>query len=115
MCAPRATLHPRATTAGGATATARRGGITVTVGLPHPSKMLQIPAVSLVAEERTLRGSYLGSSIPSVDIPRYIDLYLQNRLKLDELVSNRIPLTEVASGLEELHTGKVARSVVMFD
>ena len=37
-------------------AATRRGGTTVTVGLPHPSKMLSIPAVSLVAEERTLRG-----------------------------------------------------------
>ena len=43
-------------------AATRRGGTTVTVGLPHPSRMLSIPAVSLVAEERTLRGSYLGSS-----------------------------------------------------
>ena len=42
-------------------AATRRGGSTVTVGLPHPEQMLTIPAFSLVAEERTLRGSYLGS------------------------------------------------------
>ena len=46
-------------------AATRRGGTTVTVGLPHPSQMLEIPAVSLVAEERTLRGSYLGSAVPA--------------------------------------------------
>ncbi len=47
----------------------RRGGTTTTVGLPDPSQMLSIPAVSLVAEERTLRGSYLGSSVPARDLP----------------------------------------------
>jgi S-(hydroxymethyl)glutathione dehydrogenase / alcohol dehydrogenase len=49
-----------------------------------------------------------------VDIPRYVDLYLQGRLKLDELVSARIPLEEVSGGLEELHSGAVTRSVVTF-
>ena len=46
-------------------AATRRGGTTITVGLPHPDRMLTIPAVSLAAEERTLRGSYLGSSVPA--------------------------------------------------
>jgi alcohol dehydrogenase len=50
----------------------RRGGTTVSAGLPHPSKMLSIPAVSLIAEERTLKGSYLGGGVPKRDIPRYI-------------------------------------------
>ncbi len=50
-------------------AATRRGGTTVTVGLPDPSRMLSIPAVSLVAEERTLRGSYLGSSRPRARHP----------------------------------------------
>ena len=53
-----------------------RGGKTVTAGLPHPSKMLDLSVVKLVAEERTLQGSYIGSCIPSRDIPAYIDLYL---------------------------------------
>jgi S-(hydroxymethyl)glutathione dehydrogenase / alcohol dehydrogenase len=57
----------------------------------------------------------MGSNRFRVDIPRYVDLYLQGRLKLDELVSARIPLAEVSAGLEELHGGAVARSVVVFD
>ena len=56
-------------------AATRRGGTTVTVGLPHPDRELAIPAVSLVAEERTLRGSYLGSSVPERDLPRFIALH----------------------------------------
>ena len=50
-------------------------GTTITVGLPHPDRMLTIPAVSLAAEERTLRGSYLGSSVPVRDVPRFIEHY----------------------------------------
>ena len=49
----------------------RRGGTTVTAGLPPPDAMLALPAVSLVAEERTLQGSYIGTAVPSRDVPRY--------------------------------------------
>ena len=58
-------------------AATRRGGSTVTVGLPHPEQMLTIPAFSLVAEERTLRGSYLGSSVPRRDVPQFIEAVRQ--------------------------------------
>ena len=53
----------------------RRGGTTVTAGLPAPAAMLSIPAVSLVAEERTLKGCYIGTSVPSRDLPRYLALF----------------------------------------
>ncbi len=50
----------------------RRGGVTVTAGLPNPKATLALHPVSLVAEERTLKGSYLGSGVPSRDIPRFL-------------------------------------------
>ena len=53
----------------------RRGGRTVTVGLPNPAEMLSIPAVSLVGDGKTLMGSYMGSAIPARDVPRYIALW----------------------------------------
>src|SRR5665811_2071902 len=53
----------------------RRGGSTVSAGLPHPDKRFQLPPVQLVGEERTLRGSYIGSAVPARDIPRYIEMY----------------------------------------
>ncbi|MBM3522416.1 MAG: zinc-binding dehydrogenase, partial [Alphaproteobacteria bacterium] len=68
----------------------RRGGTTVTAGLPHPAHRLQLQAVSLVAEERTLKGSYVGSCVPSRDVPRYIALYRQGRLPVDRLLSETI-------------------------
>ncbi|HCO26848.1 MAG TPA: alcohol dehydrogenase, partial [Gimesia maris] len=51
-------------------AATRRGGTTITIGLPHPNKMFSVPAVSLVAEERTIKGSYMGSAVPRRDLPR---------------------------------------------
>ena len=51
----------------------RRGGTTVTAGLPPPTATLPLPPVNLVAEERTIKGSYIGTCVPSRDIPRYID------------------------------------------
>ena len=49
----------------------RRGGTTVTAGLPPPNAILPVPAVSLVAEERTPKGSYIGTSVPAHDLPRF--------------------------------------------
>src|ERR1700733_1701028 len=61
-------------------AATRRGGTTVTVGLPAPHRMLTIPALKLVTEERTLKGSYMGSAVPSRDVPRFIALYRAGHL-----------------------------------
>ena len=92
----------------------RRGGTTVTVGLPHPSKMLSIPAVSLVAEERTLKGSYLGSSVPSIDIPRYVGLYKSGLLPVDRLLTHTIGLDEVNEGFDRLASGEAVRQAIVF-
>ena len=47
------------------------------------------------AEERTLKGSYLGSCVPSRDIPAYIAFYQQGRLPVDRLLAERLTLTEI--------------------
>ena len=60
----------------------RRGGTTITCSLPPPSHTFNVPAVNLVAEERTLKGSYLGSAVPARDIPRYIALWRAGRLPI---------------------------------
>jgi alcohol dehydrogenase len=94
-------------------AATRRGGTTVTVGLPHPSQILSIPAVSLVAEERTLKGSYLGSAIPSRDIPRYIALYRAGRLPVDRLLSSTVTLDGLNEAFDELAAGRSLRQVLV--
>ncbi|TCN39502.1 alcohol dehydrogenase [Kribbella orskensis] len=94
-------------------AATRRGGTTVTVGLPHPSQMLSIPAVSLVAEERTLMGSYVGSAIPSRDIPRYISLYRAGRLPVDRLLTSTVSLDNLNEAFDTLAAGTSIRQVLV--
>ncbi|MFD9739875.1 zinc-dependent alcohol dehydrogenase family protein [Umezawaea sp. NPDC059074] len=90
------------------------GGTTVTVGLPHPDRQLVLPALSLVAEERTLKGSYLGSSVPRRDIPRFIALYRAGQLPVEELLSGTLTLDEVNTGFDRLASGEAIRQVVKF-
>ncbi|GMA58464.1 alcohol dehydrogenase [Alicyclobacillus sacchari] len=61
-------------------AVTRRGGTTVTTGLPDPSHLFAFPQVTLTAEERTIKGSYVGSCIPARDIPRFLELFKQGKL-----------------------------------
>jgi alcohol dehydrogenase len=98
---------------GQAYAATRRGGTTVTVGLPHPSQTLSIPAVSLVAEERTLKGSYLGSAIPTRDIPRYIALYKAGRLPVDRLLTSTVSLDNLNEAFDTLAAGTSIRQVLL--
>ncbi|MAS40118.1 MAG: alcohol dehydrogenase [Porticoccaceae bacterium] len=91
-----------------------RGGVTVTSGLPHPERKLSIPAVSLVAEERTLRGSYIGACVPGIDLPNYLSLYQQGRLPVDRLLTHNLALEEVNQGFDRLAAGKAIRQVIHF-
>jgi alcohol dehydrogenase len=93
----------------------RRGGSTITAGLPPSTAVLPLPAVSLVAEERTLKGSYIGTCVPSRDIPRYMDLYTQGRLPVNKLLTGRLTLDEINHGFDLLHQGKAIRQVVVFE
>lgn len=95
-------------------AVTRRGGITVTVGLPHPEKMFSIPAFSLAAEERTVKGSYMGSSVPNRDIPRYIKMYRDGFLPVDKLHTHTMSLDEINLGFDRLAEGRAVRQIVTF-
>lgn len=92
----------------------RRGGTTVTAGLPSPDAVLPVNIVSLVAEERTVKGSYIGTCVPVRDVPRYVELYKAGRLPVDRLMSGRIPLDDINAGFDRLHEGSVVRLVVEF-
>ncbi|TDD27814.1 alcohol dehydrogenase [Kribbella turkmenica] len=94
-------------------AATRRGGTTVTVGLPHPAQTFSVPAVSLVAEERTVKGSYLGSSVPSRDIPRYIALYRAGRLPVDRLLTSTVGLDDLNEAFDRLAGGTSIRQVLV--
>jgi alcohol dehydrogenase len=89
-----------------------RGGTTVSAGLPHPQQQFSLQHVSLVAEERTLKGSYLGSCVPSRDIPHYIEWYRAGRLPVDRLLSERLRLDDINAAFDRLAAGETIRQVV---
>lgn len=90
----------------------RRGGTTVTIGLPHPGQQFTIPAISLVAEERTVKGSYMGSAVPRRDIPRFIAMYQAGLLPVDLLHTSTIRLEDINRGFDALAKGEAVRQVV---
>jgi alcohol dehydrogenase len=130
LAGPEAVRQLRAITGGGAAyvfesvgseavlaqayAATRRGGTMIATGLPHPSKQFAVPAVSLVAEERTVRGSYMGSAVPLRDLPRLVALYQAAKLPVDRLLTHRLTLDEVNEGFDRLADGKAVRQVIMF-
>jgi alcohol dehydrogenase len=91
----------------------RRGGTTITAGLPPPNHTFALPQVNLVAEERTIKGSYIGTCVPIRDLPRYIELYRGGKLPVDRLMSGRLKLDEINLGFDRLHEGKAVRQVVV--
>ncbi len=90
----------------------RRGGTTVSAGLSHPDQRFSLPHLGLVAEERTIKGSYLGSCVPSRDIPRYIDWYRAGRLPVNRLLSERIRLEDINGAFDRLAAGASIRQVI---
>lgn len=104
--------HPRAfQTAFEAT---KPGGRTVTVGLPDPSARSEISPLTITGEARTIIGSYLGSSIPARDIPRFADWWRAGRLPVERLISRVIKLDEINEAMDELADGKAVRQVIVF-
>lgn len=92
----------------------RRGGSTIAVGLPPPQKRLAIPIVSLVAEERTVKGSYMGSAVPKRDIPRLMALHRAERLPVELLLSGNVRLDELNAAFDRLDKGEAVRQVLSF-
>jgi alcohol dehydrogenase len=90
----------------------RRGGTTVSAGLPNPQHMFSIPHVGIVAEERTIKGSYLGSCDPARDIPRYIEMFQAGHLPVDQLLSERLALDQINAAFDRLADGRTVRQIV---
>lgn len=95
-------------------AVTRRGGTTVTAGLPHVQARFAVNHSSLVLDERTVKGSYLGSCVPSRDIPQYIEWYRAGRLPVDRLLGERLRLEDINAGFDRLAGGEAGRQVVVF-
>ena len=90
-----------------------RGGTTVAIGLPHPAEELRLNALSLVAESRTLVGSYLGSAVPQRDIPLLVGLWQAGRLPVERLHAGTLPLDGLNEALDALADGGVVRQIIV--
>lgn len=93
----------------------RRGGTVVVVGMPGVRDTAPVRIFDLVWSEQRLIGSRMGSTRLSVDIPRLIDLYLQGRLRLDELITGRYPLEHINDAITSMQTGDALRNVIVFE
>jgi S-(hydroxymethyl)glutathione dehydrogenase/alcohol dehydrogenase len=91
----------------------RRGGKLVVVGVPQIGLTLSLPAFSFPLEEKSVLGCYYGSPRFRYDMPRILDLYMSKKLKLDELVSRKLPLNDINKAMELMEQGEVARSVII--
>ncbi len=91
----------------------RKGGTTVVIGISPMGEKAPIEAVSLVREEKTLKGSYYGSAQMRVDMSKMVDLYLSGRLNLDDLIARRYSLAEINQAFEDLERGEVGRGVIV--
>jgi alcohol dehydrogenase len=90
------------------------GGRTVTVGLPAPEARSSVSPLMITAEARTIIGSYLGSSVPSRDIPIFVELWRSGRLPVEKLISARIRLDDVNEAMDALATGQALRQLIVF-
>ncbi|BBZ15609.1 putative alcohol dehydrogenase D (plasmid) [Mycobacterium branderi] len=93
----------------------RKDGVVVVVGLSRASDVgAPIPLTELTLSQKKVVGSLYGQSSPNADIPMLLDLYNAGHLKLDELVTTRYGLDDIARGYEDMHAGKNIRGVLVF-
>ena len=85
----------------------------MSAGLAKPQASFSVPQVSIVAEERTIKGSYLGSCIPARDIPRYIGWFQQGKLPVNRLLAGRMDLADINAGFDRLAAGEALRQTVV--
>ncbi|MFD4676017.1 S-(hydroxymethyl)mycothiol dehydrogenase [Lentzea sp. NPDC058450] len=88
-------------------------GLAVLVGVPTPDMKLELPLIDVFSRGGAVKSSWYGDCLPSRDFPMLIDLYLQGRLDLGAFVSETIGLGDVEKAFEDMHHGRVLRSVVV--
>ncbi|WP_330257296.1 zinc-binding dehydrogenase [Nocardia sp. NBC_00565] len=102
----------RAATAAQAFSMLAPAGVATVIGMIPDATPIEIRGSELFLQEKKLQGSFMGSNQFKVDIPRYVDLYRQGRLMLDEMISEQLDLTDINKGFDILKAGAAARVVV---
>ncbi|MEU5614641.1 zinc-binding dehydrogenase [Streptomyces sparsogenes] len=89
-----------------------RGGSVVSVGLPAPDRVLEVPALAFAGEGKSLLGSYMGDAVPRRDIPRFLELWRRGLMPVERMHTGTLPLTGINTALEELASGRAIRQVI---
>ena len=84
------------------------------IGMIPQGQKVEIDGPKLLTE-RKIQGTMMGGNRFRIDMPRYIDFYLQGRLNLDEMISKRGKLEDVNEAFRAMKAGEVARTVLMFE
>ena len=92
----------------------RTSGMATVIGMVPEDEVIEISAADLLSD-KVLRGSNMGSNAFRVDMPRFVEFYLDGKLKLDDMISRRIKLEQINEAFDEMKQGEVARSVIVFD
>ena len=92
----------------------RTSGVATIIGMVPEGQTIEVDAADLLKDKR-LQGSNMGSNHFRVDMPRFVEFYLDGKLKLDDMISRRIELEQINEAFEEMKRGEIARSVIMFD
>jgi len=92
----------------------RKGGTIVMIGVVPAGTNVELPGADIVLREKTILGCMMGSNRFRIDMPRYLELYRRGLLRLDEMISARLPLERVNDAFEALRQGTAARSVIVF-
>ncbi|HVC44380.1 MAG TPA: Zn-dependent alcohol dehydrogenase [Candidatus Binataceae bacterium] len=92
----------------------KQGGTATIIGMIPVGQKVSIDGPKLLTE-RKMQGSNMGSNRFRIDMPRYVDYYLQGRLNLDDMISRRGKLEDVNDAFAAMKRGEVARTVLMFD
>ncbi len=92
-----------------------RGGKIIVVGMPATGALSTYEAAMVAGSGQSLVGSKMGDVVIARDIPWIVDLYLQGRLKLDELISRRYPLERINEAITDTKSGAAKRNVIVFD
>ena len=95
--------------------TTRNGGVTVVIGIMPAGSRLTIDANELRSTERVLMGCAFGTTDSRVDMPKFVDMYMDGRLKLDEMITRSYRLEEINTALEHLMNGELARGIIKYD
>jgi S-(hydroxymethyl)glutathione dehydrogenase/alcohol dehydrogenase len=91
----------------------RRGGTANIIGMIPVGQSIILMGAAFLGEKK-LQGSMMGSNRFPIDMPRLVDFYMNGKLKLDQMISQRIKLEQVNEGFADMKRGELARSVIMF-